>query len=317
MRLPMKICVLSDETFGDYTPAHYLKDYDWEMHYVRKPIIDFLRNLAQKDRYSVYLNLCDGGVDEDRPGLDLVEALEELNLPFTGADAQFYNPTREHMQSIAEKVDVLFAKGFRAESLQDLTRSEMLRYPLMVKHPHSYGSIGMTPDSRVENPEQLHAQTRKMLEIYGSARVEEFIDGREFTCLVVDNPDDLSDPFVYPCGELIFPNENDFLHTSLKWDVFLPIERVMDESIKHRIEEISKRMYLGMNGVGYGRTDFRMRENGELVMLEINPNAAILYMPEENGPADVPITFDPDGHRGFFDRIFRSAILRRDMRSKS
>jgi hypothetical protein len=23
----MKICVLSDETFGDYTPAYYLKDY--------------------------------------------------------------------------------------------------------------------------------------------------------------------------------------------------------------------------------------------------------------------------------------------------
>ena len=75
-------------------------------------------------------------------------------------------------------------------------------------------------------------------------------------------------------------------------------------------------MYIGMGGVGYGRTDIRLREDGELVMLEINPNCAILYMPEENGPADVPITFDPDGHRGFFDRIFRSAQLRRELRSK-
>jgi hypothetical protein len=32
------------------------------------------------------------------------------------------------------------------------------------------------------------------------------------------------------------------------------------------------------------------------------------------GPADIPITFDPDGHRGFFDRIFRAAILRHQMR---
>jgi D-alanine-D-alanine ligase len=313
----MKICVLSDETFGDYTPAYYLKDYDWDMHYVKKPILDFLGDLARDDRYSVYLNLCDGGVDEDRPGFDLVAALEELNLPFTGANASFYNPTREHMQSVAEQAGVRFATGFRATSLEDLSRAEGLCYPLMVKHPHSYGSIGMTPESRVENTEQLRVQTEKMLEIYGSARVEEFIDGREFTCLVVDNPDDLSNPFVYPCGELIFPKPNDFLHTSLKWDVFLPIERVTDESIKVRVEEMSKRMYLGMNGVGYGRTDLRMRDNGELVMLEINPNAAILYMPEENGPADVPITFDPDGHRGFFDRIFRAAQLRRDLRARA
>jgi hypothetical protein len=74
-----------------------------------------------------------------------------------------------------------------------------------------------------------------MLCIYGSARVEEFIDGREFTCLVVDNPDDLSAPYVYPCGEVIFPNEGDFLHTNLKWDVFLPIERVTEEKLKSRI----------------------------------------------------------------------------------
>jgi D-alanine-D-alanine ligase len=75
-------------------------------------------------------------------------------------------------------------------------------------------------------------------------------------------------------------------------------------------------MYIGMSGVGYGRIDIRLREDGELVMLEINPICAILFMPEENGPADVPITFDPDGHRGFFDRIFRSAQLHRELRSK-
>jgi hypothetical protein len=57
-----------------------------------------------------------------------------------------------------------------------------------------------------------------------------------------------------------------------------------------------------------------MRENGELVILEINPNGGILYRPEEYGPADYMILFDKDGYYGFFARIFRSALVRQKMR---
>lgn len=310
----MKICVLSDDSFGDYTPAYYLKDFDWEMVQVKKPLFEFLCEVAQDDRYSVYLNLCDGGEDEERPGMDLVRALEALNLPFTGADSKFYNPTREQMQVVAEKQGIGFARGFRAGSLEDLGQAEALRYPLMVKHPNSYGSVGMTRESRVETPRQLHIQVERMVKAYGGARVEEFIDGREFTCLVVDNPDDLATPFVYPPGELIFPNGEKFLYTDVKWNEVVTIHPVVDNEIASRVVEMSRKMYLGMCGVGYGRTDIRMTEDGELVMLEINPNCAILYMPQENGPADVLITFDPDGYSGFFDRIFRSAHLRNELR---
>jgi hypothetical protein len=48
--------------------------------------------------------------------------------------------------------------------------------------------------------------------------------------------------------------------------------------------------------------------------LEINPNGGILYRPEEYGPADYMILYDQDSYYGFFDRIFRSAILRQKMR---
>jgi hypothetical protein len=47
-------------------------------------------------------------------------------------------------------------------------------------------------------------------------RVEEFIDGPEFTVLVVDNPDDLGHPFVYPPAELILPPGENFLHSDVK-----------------------------------------------------------------------------------------------------
>ena len=77
---------------------------------------------------------------------------------------------------------------------------------------------------------------------------------------------------------------------------------------------MSRKMYLAMDGVGYARADIRMREDGELVMLEINPNPGILFKPEHFGPADVTISYDRDGHNGFFERIFRAALLRQQER---
>ena len=139
--------------------------------------------------------------------------LEDLNLAFTGSDSKFYDPTREEMQSAAEANGV----GLRARlprCLRKLTSTGLvssLHFPLMVKHPQSYASMGMTRESRVENSRQLHQQFIRMKTEFGSARVEEFIVGREYNVFVVDNPDDLANPFVYPPTELIFPPDEEFL----------------------------------------------------------------------------------------------------------
>jgi D-alanine-D-alanine ligase-like ATP-grasp enzyme len=310
----MRVCILSDEDFEDFDPSYYFNDYEWEMVNVKVPALDFIRRLSRKKEYDVYLNLCTGAGEEEL-GLDVVQALELLNLPFTGADSRFYDPTREQMQAVAEIQGIGFARGFHAESVYDLWQAKGLRYPLMVKHPNSYGSMGMTRDSRVESPAQLRKQVQRLCSEFGSARVEEFIEGREFTCMVVDNPEQLSEPFAYPPAEVLFPNGESFQHTEVKWESCdTRLSPVLESHLADRLQVMSKMMYLGLGGVGYGRTDIRMTPDGELTMLEINPNCGILYLPEENGPADVPIEYDRDGHAGFLERIFRSAMLRQQMR---
>ena len=143
----MRVCVLyDDETYG-FTPADFLKHYpcEWEMVTFSRPVREKIRRLAEENRFDVYFNLCDGSSDEDYPGLDVVEALEEFNLPFTGAGSKFYDPTREQMQSVAEAHGVGFAHGDRVTHEADLDRlAKSLQFPLMVKHPQSYSSIGMT-----------------------------------------------------------------------------------------------------------------------------------------------------------------------------
>lgn len=308
----MRVCVLYDEPIEVFDPGPFLENYEWELVTLQQPVLETIRSVAEQNEFDVYFNLCDGGYGENYPGIEVAKALEELDLPFTGGDSKFYDPTREQMQAVAEANGIGFARGFRVIKLENVeAAAKKLRYPLMVKHPHGYGSNGMTRASRVDNTKALRAQVERICAEFGGARVEEFIEGPEFTVLVTDDPDDLENPFVYPPAQLIFPDGEDFLHSDAKWiqDVYFRSVTEYDPALANRLQKMSRKMYLAMNGRSYSRCDIRMRPDGELYMLEINPNCGILYSPEELGPADVVMDYDPDGHDGFLERIFRSAIL--------
>ncbi len=316
----MRVCVLADEVFENYNPGSYLKNHEWKMYNVQRPAFDFIFDIASRESYDVYLNLCDGAEDEtDRPGIDVVQALETLNLPFTGTDSGFYAPTREWMQSLAERKNIGFARGIRvdgAEDVEAVVAEAGLRYPLIVKHHDSYASVGMTRENRVENAKQLRTQFAKMAARYGSARIEEFIEGREFTVLLADNPDNLDAPYVYQPLEIIFPANESFKYWAMKFDpdADMDLAQVDDAALAKRLKTMMRKMYLAMGGVGYARADIRMNQEGELFMLELNPSPSVLNMPEELASADYMMMDDPGGVDGFLDRIFGSAILRREMR---
>ena len=314
----MRICVLTDENPEDFDPAPYMQGFDWEMVTLKDPIMDMLREVHARNEFDVYINLCEGhendGIEERAyEGIEVVRALEELNLPFTGADSRFFDPTREEMQAAADAHDVGFAKGYQVTSVeeaQELVKN--LRYPVMVKHPKSYGSTGMFRESRVDTPEQLPKQVERVCKEFGAARMEEFIVGKEYNVLVVDDPDDPENPIAYPPAELVFPPGEEFWHTDVKWDYNVPFDfkEVKDPELKARLQDTAIRMYKAINGVSYGRCDVRMNEQGELFVLEINPNPALMLKPEEYGPADYMILYDEGGYKLFFERIIRHALAR-------
>jgi D-alanine-D-alanine ligase len=250
-----------------------LKEYNWEYVSVPVPVVDFIRTFSQKCSCTVYLNIYEGHDENKNSGLNFVKALEELNFPFTGADSRFYDPTREEMQAVAEAAQIPFVRGFRAETPGDLSRADALTYPLIVKHPHSFASAGLTKDSRVGNFDELTVQYRRISAEFGSARVEEFIEGRELSCLVVENADAPTLPFVYPPAEVQFPAGETFLHEELKWyDWDTYIVPLHDDTLARRIQDVSRKFFLALNGNGYARVDVRVRPDGEPLILEINPN---------------------------------------------
>ena len=310
----MKVCVLSDPEWDDpFDPSYYLQDHNWELHDLHHPRVkEELTALASRG-FDVFLNMCDGAADEDRPGLDVVLVLEELNVPFTGAASHFYEPTREQMKGVCQKFGIRAPRGLTFESLEAFKFGmDGLHYPMIVKHPNSYGSIGLIKESRVSCADQLETQIDRMVHEFGGALVEEFIEGREFSVLVSENPEDPSNPVTYVPVEILFPSNETFKHTDMKWYRFneMSVVPVKDELLSTPLRDMSAKLFVGLDGTGYGRCDIRMDAQGELFMLEINPQGAVFYPPETPGMADYILQYDQLGHAGFIDLLFRSALAR-------
>src|SRR6185295_11708362 len=154
-----------------------------------------------------------------------------------------------------------------------------LRFPMIVKHPNSYSSIGLTRDSRVTEAEALRREVARMIESYGAALIEEFIEGREFTVLVSEPREETEDAWALQPVEFCFPAGESFKHFDLKWKEFESMETrfVGDEGLAPRLRETAALTFAALSGTGYGRCDLRVDAAGDIYLLEINPNCGVFY----------------------------------------
>lgn len=318
----MRICLLTDQDLDadpfpedDWPcdPRPYLPDAEWTLLELWKEeavqqVID-----ACRQGFDVFFNLCDGAWDEGRVGIEVVQALEWMDVPFTGATSDFYEPSREAMKRVCRAWGVPTPAYLFVRDEEDVRRAaEMLRFPLFVKHPSSYASNGLTRDSRVETPEDLASQANAMIAQFGEALVEEFIEGTECTVLVAENPDDPTRPIAYQPIQYRFPPGESFKHYELKWVNYAGLEAspVEDALLDARLREAASRFFRGLRGSGFGRCDIRVGRDGTPFMLEINPNCGIYYPESDSGSADLCLRNDPAGHVGFTRRLVEAALSR-------
>ncbi len=323
----LRICLLTDDYADSDSPMRavdipcdprpYLPDAQWNTVALRKATaVRELVSLAH-DGYDLFFNLCDGARDEDRPGIEVVHALERLGQAFTGASSEFYEPSREAMKRVCAAWGIDTPGYLFAYEDSDAERAaDLLSFPLIVKHPSSYSSIGLTRASRVTTHGELRDRLRKMIDGFGGALIEEFIDGGECTALVAENPDDFHQPTTFTPVEFRFPEGESFKHFELKWIGHgamwaMPLN---DARLEQRVREMSAQLFRGLNGTGYGRCDIRLDRDGRPWMLEINPNPGIFYPLDNPGSADLCLMHDPAGHDGFTAQIVEAA-LRRHQRS--
>ncbi|MDX1577415.1 MAG: SET domain-containing protein-lysine N-methyltransferase [Gemmatimonadota bacterium] len=323
----MRICLLTNQDLDRATlaeddwPCDPRPFYpaDWDVLVLEKETAVREVTRAARRGYDLFFNLCDGAWDEGTPGIEVVLTLERLSVPFTGATSDFYEPSREAMKRVCRAwglhtPDYAFVRDDRDI---DLAARE-LRFPLFVKHPSSYASIGITRDSRVETREELEEQAHRTIASWGGALVEEYIEGTEYTVLVAENPDDPNAPIAYQPIGYRFPEGESFKHSDLKWVDYAAMRTfpVDDPELDRALRDATARLFAGLGGSGYGRTDFRVDREGRPFLLEINPNCGLYYEPEDAGSADLCLLADPRGHEGFTRTVIETALARHARQSR-
>lgn len=295
-----------------YLPEHHL-------HYIEIRNSDFemgMKAVSQKN-FDVVVNLCDGGNDEHIPGIEVVRYLENATIAFTGAASAFYDPTREEMKQAAANAGVATPRSLAVHSMTEITHPVLstLAYPLIVKHPHSYNSIGLTRASRVADDVSMRHELDRMISAFGGALIEEFIDGREFTVLVTEPRLGEDLPWVFTPHEVGFPIGETFKHFDLKWKHYadMTLRPIPDETLSGKLKDASIAIFQHLNGNGYARLDFRMNAMSELIFLEINPNCTIFMATSESfGCADTILAHD-GAHQRFARHILDKACARSTM----
>jgi len=312
----MHICVLTsvpEENDIPYDPSPYMDGYRWKQYLVKPKYVERQIRDLMDEGVEVFVNLCDGTPDDSLSGIGLVRVLEKLGAAFTGADSKFFDPTRDEMKNAARRVSVPTPNWIFINRIEDVDKVlKRLKFPMLVKPPHGYASVGIRRKSRVETAEQLREQVTIEIEDFGRALIEEFVEGREFTCLIAENPDVPKKPITIKPVEFRFPAGESFKHYDMKWVDYekMSVVPVKDPKIEKILREQTMRVFKELGGNGYARCDYRMDADGVIYMLEINPNCGIFYPPAEPGSADFSLLNDSINHTKFMKLIIRSGQKR-------
>jgi D-alanine-D-alanine ligase len=217
---------------------------------------------------------------------NVVSYLELLRLPYTGCNPRGMFLARD--KALSKKL--LHYHRIRVPDFAVMRRGRKVRkpkrldYPLFVKSLTQEASIGISQASVVDDDTKLVERVQFIHESIGTdAIVERYIKGRELYCGVLGN-DRLK---VLPVFELTFDNMPDGQHKiateRVKWNskyqdkvgVMTGLaEDLSDEQIK-RIQHITRRTYRVLEMNGYGRIDLRVDADGQIYVLEANPNPQI------------------------------------------
>ncbi len=205
------------------TSRYLLPEHEFHHEFLNKASAFSQIKALQRRGFDVYVNLCEGYRDSDVPSIDVIHALEDLNLPFTGPTSRLYDPSKDLMKLVALSSGVgVPAWQLVGSGENGRTAANGLRYPLFVK-PSAYGdSMGIDEHSLVATPEELDHQVSAKLPEFGRLLIEEYIDGREFTVLVMAGPDPARPPVAFTPLEFIFPPGLHFKTYDLKVTQFHP-----------------------------------------------------------------------------------------------
>ncbi len=237
-------------------------------------VLNLIETIGRLD-VDIVFNISEGLTGRNRES-QVPMLLEMSGIPFVGADALTLALTLDKLMAkkifIAEGIPT--PKFFEIKSPESLVNTDHLVFPMIVKPRFEGSSKGLSEDSRVENMEELKTQAERIISIYKQpALVEQFISGQEFTVALIGN----DRPEVMPIVQIKIDGKlklNDKFYTfsritSDRLEYICPARIGAD--LAKKISELALRTYNAVECCDFGRVDFRVDNEGNAYVLEINP----------------------------------------------
>jgi D-alanine-D-alanine ligase len=245
-----------------------------------------IRRLVSEWKPQIAFNLLEGFDDITIFDQNVVSLLELLKLPYTGCNPRGLLMARD--KSLSKKllayhrIPVPEFEVFRIG--RPIRRPKRLPFPLIVKSLTQEASIGISQASVVDSDEKLKERVAFIHEsIRTAALVEQYVEGREIYVGILGN----QALQAMPVWELFFTNMPDgakrIATDRVKWSVKYQKKygidsgpaRDLPEAQAVAIQHLCKRTFRALELSGYARVDLRLEENGNVWVIEANPNPQI------------------------------------------
>jgi D-alanine-D-alanine ligase len=279
-------------------------DWKWQpvtIHNFRK-IIDMIA-ISENGKLPYILNLCDGDEINGVPGISVIHYLQEKGLCFSGASTDFYLNTTSKI-TMKKFFDAAGVATPEWETVYDKEQStegifDRLGSPLIIKPSISGGgSMGISVKNVVSNAKELKEQIQFLYDGYHGWNltsdgliIEQFINGPEFTTLIVGSCDRPDECIHYQPAERIFhsslPDSERFLSFDRLWEFYenesaMPAQgnfyeyALPSKDLIPALQQVTLDAYIAVQGSGYARLDIRMdAKTKKLYMLEVNAQCGL------------------------------------------
>ncbi len=233
--------------------------------------------LRRVQRAELVFNLCEGVNGYAKYEDFAVAALELTRVPFTGCPS--WPVTICHRKHIANTL--LAAAGVPVPPFvlaRGITPPSGLRYPVIVKPSGEDASVGIDSGAVCATRKALRDRLARTLEQWNEVLVQEYVAGREVNVGFIGRD-------ILPISEIIFDRMPEgtwpIVTYAAKWDTgsaedlgtqpVCPAQ--LSPELTRRVTQAARQAWDTLAGSqGYGRVDLRITEQGEVSVLEVNPN---------------------------------------------
>jgi D-alanine-D-alanine ligase len=227
-------------------------------------------------------NLSESFGGNDTADFNIAAYMELIGKPFTGTGSHGLMLAQD--KSVAKKIFAfhgihtpIFARSFRGR----LSFSDELHFPVIVKPMREDGSIGIEFNAVVSSIKELMERIDWLHEQFDSPiLIEEYVDGREMYVSVLGT----ATPEALPVIELDLSNLPEgtpkIASAEVKWgkgtkayrDAKSIVATDLSEETVALLQSTAIAAYQALELRDYGRVDMRLKPDGTVTVIEVNPN---------------------------------------------